>query len=198
MDLKLKTSVMCGVAVCLSLVLASPVRGEVFAVPNSDDVVLGSVVLKDGVTATFRAREGTMVTVKEKGVFWGFIPQILDKSNQKINIIPFRITGLMEGKQRADEILGQSNSVKAGASSVVKLGEFSLKINFDNISVGQFRYPAPEDPDSMAPKELQLLYGEFGGDFCCLTCSGVTVCANGVSMGCGSCFAGGGGGRLPV
>jgi hypothetical protein len=186
----LKAGFLCAVGVCLSLTCAAPVGSEVFSVPTSDTVILGSLVLDNGVVAKFRAREGTMVTVRENGgLFWGIIPQVVESADRKINIIPFKITDL--------EIIGQSKVIKAGDSGQIRSGSASVIVKFEDLTVGKFRYPAPADPDSIAPKQLQGLFGTASGDFCCLSCGGATVCANGVSMSCGSCYAGGGG-RLPV
>ncbi len=198
MSSRQRAAIVCGMGVILGLTLASLVRSDVFAVPTSDDVVIGSLVLKTGEVAKFRAREGTMVTVSGNGEFFGFVPQVQDKPTKLINVIPFKITDLGDDRQRADEILGESKVFQAGIPKEIKSDSFAIKIQFSDIVTGRFINPAADDPGSMTPKELNVLYGKSSGDFCCLTCGGVTVCANGVSMSCGSCYAGGGGGRMPV
>lgn len=201
MHAKCRGLVVGGIFLCLVTLLVPRMRAEVFGVPTSDDVVIGTLRLKNGVEAKFRAREGTTVTIQESGqaTFFGFVPLIQGQAQEMVRVVPFKIINLPDGKRRADEILNQAKVIEKGQPTIFDPGYFRVHITFDDITIGQFLNPVVDDPDALTFKELQALFGAKAGDSCCLTCGGVTVCADGgVTMSCGRCFGGGGGGRLPV
>ena len=184
-------------AVCLALsasIVAAPssYSQEVFAVPVSDQIIRGEVVLPGGKTIRFGAREGTMVTIRdrEKGYFIGFVPKIEDDSSNEVKFRFFTIKEWIEdGKiaQGAYQILEATKVAKPG--SQITTNELTLK--FSEIVPGEFPGIKLLDPRTAKPLVLEQLYGVTSAGLCCLGCGGVTVCGSEVAGECGSCSGGG-------
>lgn len=169
---------------------------EVFAVPVSDQIIRGEIVLPGGKTIKFGAREGTMVTIRDRdnGYFIGLVPKVEDDSRGEVKFRFFTIKEWVEKDkifQGAYQILEATTVGEPGSRLSIATEHGEFKLNFGEIVPGEFPGIKLLDPRTAKPLELERIYGVTGGGLCCLGCGGVTVCGSEVSGECGSCSGGG-------
>lgn len=174
----------------ISAAISSIVYAQ-FAVPVSDRVLKGQIILPDRTTvATFEIREGAALAVRNNdgdGDFWyAFVP-LIDKSAQKVRIKGFKFTPVPDDDPKVEEII---IGIDAPFGRVVPLRvpDQFLAIKLEGVRQGYFpSIPAVEHPSLRNPELLKMAYSSSGGGICSLTCNSTTVTATTVQMPCGVC-----------
>ncbi len=173
-------------AAILLLLVAVDVRAQ-FAVPKSNEVVEGELVLPDGGgTAHFFAREGAMVTVRseeEQGYWYGIVP-VIDKGQVAFSV--FELTSRGDDPPAIREIAsGMKGRLNEAVEVDVLQGTFQVKAL--DIQTWRFTKVRLVDPRGASPAALQKLYGASGGGLCSVSCGTVTITATSVKASCGTC-----------
>jgi len=174
----------------LLLVLPSYAGAQPFSIPNSDTQIHGEIELPDGQIATFSRVEGGIVTIRDEatGAFYALIANLKDRSPGQANILTLEIRDQPEGSQSAEEL--DQFVLAVDESSRVPTGSGMFAVTLTGINEG--RFPSlylPDGPLELGSKEDLL--GDIFQPLCCVTCNGFTVCADSVSLSCGSCGSGG-------
>lgn len=176
-------------------------KPNVSAPPISNRLLEGEIELVDGETISFKALEGSLVTIQSPST--GPIAlsgEILDENSRQVRFVVFRVETYgprLQGLTQIDTI-----EVRDGlASSLRSLALEGLKVK------GIHRSDRVSEADVKAYRE-RLLGPAIGGkatdgappissagveevdNTCCVTCGSVTACGCSVSMSCGSCCAG--------
>ena len=171
---------------------ASSPQPNAFSVPVSDKVLEGQVQLPNGSHADVVVRDGGMVTIRDErnGYMLGLAAKVDDPAKKTVGVRAFDIHADGEG-QAAEEIPGTAmDGARIGRPHAVNAAGHEFEFQIQAIKQGIFPPGiASSRAQGAAPDTLQRIFGASGGGTCCLTCSGFTVCASRVSMGCGVCTA---------
>lgn len=178
----------------LSLVLTSrsETNGDAgaFSIPVSDNVICGSVELKQSRMLRFCSREGVIVNLRSSNKeATGIIFTRSEKPQSRVGLkggdVVFSVTVLSileqpDGGSKVAEIATLYTKLRA-VVNIPLVGD-SAKLRLDRVLRGEFgREPA-------SPLALSASSGS-GNGICCVTCSPYTLCALQADLGCTKCSA---------
>jgi len=166
---------------------------QVFSIPSSADAqIRGRIELPDGQSALFSRVEGGIVTIRDEasGALYALVANLKDAPQGKVNVLALEVLESPDGQQSAEQL--DFAKIKLGHSHrlATPIGAFDLTLT----AIENGSLPSRYLPDGLAEigeKEEDLL-GDIFQPLCCVTCNGFTVCADTVSLDCGSCGPGGG------
>jgi hypothetical protein len=189
---KAKLVGLCAAALAAVSLTAPLLRGEVFSVPISDEVIAGDLWvagMPGSPLAHFEAREGSMVSVRneDSGTIFGIIP-VLDEGGQ-VTFSAFEINGddaveILPGKKKEVVPLGEH-------LAPVLIEGTPLLVSVRAVERRNFLVKARTNPlKASRPGQLQKLFGASGGGLCSVSCGPIGVAATGVVMDCARCDSG--------
>jgi len=175
-------------ALAFILAVASILYAQVFAVPKSDLMVEGRLLLPGGGAADFQVRDGAMLSVRdeEMGFWYGFVPVIKGAINGRPYFLYYVISP-QEGTEPAVRQVGEPVYFEAGSECKFPALDRSLDLQVRSVKEGVFRRIRVQKTDGLEARELQRMYGPSGGGLCALSCGSSIFSANAVALDCGSC-----------
>ncbi len=186
---------------CVSLVgiCQAAERLNVSALPISNRLIQGEMVLANGEALKFTVLEGKLLTVQgpEVGSF-ALSGEILSEEPAQVRFTVFEIQEFGPGRQGLKQVEQiEVRGKETMAAVVVDLPAIQVsgihespKVTQDDVL--QFRQAKMNSLAGIETKEKTQLSDStletLGGD-CCVTCGSTTACGCAVSMSCGSCCA---------
>src|SRR6185295_5448426 len=150
-------------------------------------------------------REGTLFHIQDTstGYWYGFIVVREAKGGVSVSLFSLSQVPIAGAGQAVFQDADKPQWVQVGGAASFPLSKKAsspkIRLSLLGEEEGSFPnsppYTEPIDSDNHAQAEfLRILYGDPSESICCVGCGPIRVCADNVSLGCGSCGSGGGGG----
>lgn len=179
--------------------LATSVQAQAFSVPRSDQVLVLELTTPEGERAKVEVRDGSLLTVRyddDSSYLYGF-SMAADAKLTSATISPLDIRDLWDGGQEVRQLAKTIGDVPVGSSFEIPTPRGTFEFKLLSIVEGLFPNTRPlREPvaSGLSPTQLKKVYGKSAGGTCCVSCGPLTICATRVTLDCGSCDSGGGGG----